>query len=189
MIAGSQVAGFWSRVGASVVDAVFLLVVAVLGAFLIGVIGGSLSGVRVLLIYAIPVVYYIWGWSSWSGGQTLGKRALNQRLVNANGQPLTKMRAFGRILGTIISALPLGLGYLWAAWDSHKQTWHDKMVGSYVLLIAGAAHVQTAGILAEPSRMPCPRCGESIPLNARVCRFCGAEFESGGDTPGSGQVE
>ncbi len=25
-------------------------------------------------------------------------------------------------------------------------------------------------------RQPCPRCGESIPLAARVCRFCGQEL-------------
>lgn len=28
----------------------------------------------------------------------------------------------------------------------------------------------------EPRRRPCPRCGESIAREARVCRFCGVEI-------------
>lgn len=185
MISGLPVAGFWSRVGASVVDVVFLWVVILLMAFSLGVIGVGISSLGLLLVWAAPIVYYVWGWSSWSGGQTFGKRALNQRLIGANGQPLSKLRAFGRLLGACISGLPLGLGYLWAAWDPEKQTWHDKMVGSYVVKaaapLAEASHAVAS--LPDGARMPCPRCGESIPINARVCRFCGVEFEPSETAP------
>ena len=32
-----------------------------------------------------------------------------------------------------MTALPLGLGYLWAIWDKQKQGWHDKMAGTVVV--------------------------------------------------------
>jgi uncharacterized RDD family membrane protein YckC len=39
----------------------------------------------------------------------------------------------GRYFAYILSMLPLLLGYLWAAWDPKKQTWHDKLAGTYVV--------------------------------------------------------
>ena len=32
-----------------------------------------------------------------------------------------------------IGSLPFYLGWLWMLWDSQKQTWHDKAVGSIVV--------------------------------------------------------
>jgi hypothetical protein len=32
------------------------------------------------------------------------------------------------------------------------------------------------GPVDSTSRQPCPRCGESIPVAARMCRFCGHEL-------------
>ena len=67
-------------------------------------------------------------------GQTVGKRALGVRVLDARtGTPIGVGRAIGRHFGKIISAIPCGLGYLWMLWDPNKQTWHDKMVGSYVV--------------------------------------------------------
>lgn len=34
----------------------------------------------------------------------------------------------------------------------------------------------TASPTSTEARQPCPRCGESIPLAARVCRFCNASL-------------
>src|SRR5690606_7539378 len=68
-------------------------------------------------------------------GQTLGKRALGLRVVDAgNGMPIGAGRALGRYLfATFISGNICGLGYLWAIWDGRKQTWHDKVVSSVVV--------------------------------------------------------
>lgn len=182
------VAGFWSRVGALIVDVIVIWLVFFVVAFVIVAITGS-TNLAIVLFYIGPIVYYVWGWSSWSGGQTLGKRALNLRVVNAQGNPLSKMRALGRLLASLISALPLGLGYLWAAWDPGKQTWHDKIVGSYVvnttLAVALAATSPMTPPLGDPSRAPCPRCGESIARSARMCRYCGVEFEAVASAPRS----
>ena len=33
----------------------------------------------------------------------------------------------------ILSFIPLGLGYAWALWDPQRQTWHDKIMHTYVM--------------------------------------------------------
>ena len=35
----------------------------------------------------------------------------------------------------ILSSFFCSLGFLWAAWDAEKQTWHDKMVSSIVIAV------------------------------------------------------
>lgn len=189
MIAGVPFAGFWSRVGATIVDAIVLfiayLLLAIVVVLLLAMTGEGGGTLLIGLVNWIAVgVYYVWGWSSWSGGQTLGKRAMNQRVVNEAGLPLSKLRALGRLFAAGLSALPFGLGYLWAAWDPQRQTWHDKIVGSYVVGVdSRPAEISSPTARISPGlrsdRLPCPRCGESIPVSARVCRYCGVEFEAG----------
>jgi len=61
-------------------------------------------------------------------GQTIGKRALAIKLVTLDGTPLDVWRIIGRhVLGYLISAAPLGFGFLWALWDSDHMAWHDKL--------------------------------------------------------------
>jgi uncharacterized RDD family membrane protein YckC len=67
-------------------------------------------------------------------GQTLGKMAMGIRVMQLRtGEPLGYGRAGMRYLAKYLSALPFALGFLWAAWDREKQTWHDKLVGSVVV--------------------------------------------------------
>ncbi|MDQ2826266.1 MAG: CbtB-domain containing protein, partial [Actinomycetota bacterium] len=40
--------------------------------------------------------------------------------------PLGWSTALLRHLYSYVSALALGIGYLWMLWDPEKQTWHDK---------------------------------------------------------------
>lgn len=67
-------------------------------------------------------------------GQTLGKRALGIAVVDrTTHQPIGVGRGFGRFFGMLLSSLVCGLGFLWAAWDGEKQTWHDKIARSIVV--------------------------------------------------------
>ena len=54
-------------------------------------------------------------------------------LRDGTGAPIGYGRALGRALMSIVSGVVLLLGYLWMIWDSEKQTWHDKVVGSVVV--------------------------------------------------------
>ncbi|HKH06307.1 MAG TPA: RDD family protein [Acidimicrobiales bacterium] len=67
-------------------------------------------------------------------GQSLGKRALNIKVVDINsGLPIGAGRGVGRFFARYLSGLLCGLGYLWALWDDQHQAWHDKLVNSVVV--------------------------------------------------------
>jgi len=67
-------------------------------------------------------------------GQTVGKMILGIRVVRADGRPMEWSRMLGRCtLGYMISAGPLGLGWIWALWDSEQRAWHDKIFSTYVV--------------------------------------------------------
>jgi len=42
-------------------------------------------------------------------------------------------RGLLRYVGFIIAAIPLLIGLIWAAFDSRKQGWHDKIAGTVVI--------------------------------------------------------
>ena len=70
----------------------------------------------------------------WSSGGTLGMKIFKLRVADANtGQPIGFGRAVLRFIGFIISAIPCDIGLIWAAFDSRKQGWHDKIAGTVVL--------------------------------------------------------
>lgn len=85
-----------------------------------------------LALFVAGVVYY--AYFNGKTGQTIGKKAVGIAVVDRyTGAPIGVGRAVGRYFGAILSGIVCGLGYLWAAWDDEKQTWHDKMVNSVVV--------------------------------------------------------
>jgi uncharacterized RDD family membrane protein YckC len=120
-------AGFWQRFGAMALDALVIVFAYVPLAAAFGSDVGSDLG----LVFSIAYFTLLEGGAT---GQTLGKRALGIRVIDlARGGPIGPGRAFIRLLGRIVSWIPLYLGYLWMLWDREKQTWHDKMAGSVVV--------------------------------------------------------
>ena len=65
---------------------------------------------------------------------TPGKMAISAKIVDVQtgGQPSTG-QLVGRYFAYFISALPLGLGIFWVAFDKKKQGWHDKLAGTVVV--------------------------------------------------------
>lgn len=96
------------------------------GTIAVAVLLGLLAFVGAVLYSVLPVG---------KTGQTLGKRALGVRVVDAaTALPIGTGRALGRwLFAAFISGNICGLGYLWAIWDNRKQTWHDKVVSSVVV--------------------------------------------------------
>lgn len=90
-----------------------------------------LVNVYLILFLLVPFVYY---WVSNSLGKSIGKAIVGIQVVRKeDGMPPGFEVGFVRTLGYIVSAIPLSLGYLWAAWDRDRQAWHDKMVGTIVV--------------------------------------------------------
>lgn len=85
-----------------------------------------------LLNLLVSAVYNV-GFMVYFNGQTPGKFMLGLRVVKKNGKRVSWLDALLRnVFGYTISGLFL-LGYLWAAFDRERQTWHDKMAGTVVV--------------------------------------------------------
>jgi len=120
-------AGFGERFLAALVDAV-LLGVASFG--LRVVLGGALGS----FLGLVGGLAY-WGYLEGSpSGQTVGKRALNIRVVDfSTGGAIGVPRALIRYVARFISSIACFLGYFWMLWDPEKQTWHDKLATTVVV--------------------------------------------------------
>jgi uncharacterized RDD family membrane protein YckC len=149
-----EYAGFWVRLGATLIDTVLVMVITF--PLLIAIYGweyfdpdvntGMLAGPADFLItWVLPLVAVIWFWRSKQA--TPGKMALGLRVVDADtGQTLSTSQGVGRYFAYLVSMLPLFLGFVWIAVDPRKQGWHDKLAHSVV--------VRTKRRDTEPVRFP-----------------------------------
>lgn len=115
--ASEQLAGWGQRVGS------FLIDWALEGLTSLVPFVGWLFG---LIATVVNLVMY-------RRGNTIGLKVLGARIVRENGDVSGFFHTSVRGWASVISALPLGLGFWWAFWDPYRQTWHDKMLGTYVL--------------------------------------------------------
>jgi len=156
-------ASFGQRLGAYLIDYVILFVPIIILAMILGVfsastlevdpetgnltsVGGPAIG-ALLIFYALtivaPLIYYGYFEGSPSG-QTIGKKALNIRVIRMDGGPLGWGLAIGRYFARILSSICL-LGYLWMLWDPEKQTWHDKLTNTVSVPVAAYPIPQQGG--------------------------------------------
>ena len=141
-----QYAGFWRRLAASLIDSLIFGLILGLMWLLLGwgaapqtdlapgpqVYDGSalLRGLAQNLLFALVTVIF---WLKFLG--TPGKLLLGCQVVDArSGGPLRTGQALLRYLAYFVSALPLGLGFLWIAFDKRKQGFHDKIAKTVVVL-------------------------------------------------------
>ncbi len=68
-------------------------------------------------------------------GTTIGGTVFGLRVVRTDGRAVDWTTACLRALGCFLSLLPLGLGFLWIAFDRDRQAWHDKVAGTVVLRV------------------------------------------------------
>jgi uncharacterized RDD family membrane protein YckC len=139
--------GFWARAGAALVD---ILLQAMLIAPVTYALYGSASSssndlfqgpADIVINLVLPAVAVIAFWVF--KGATPGKMAIRARIVDAaTGEPMSKRQAVLRYVGYFVSALSMGIGYLWVAFDRRKQGWHDKIAGTVVVRRAGKEPVR-----------------------------------------------
>ena len=135
---GWHYAGFWVRFLAFLIDGILLGIIS--SAFTpvwgpqftttgnqIAVHAGSNAiGTLVGLVYFVG----FWAWR----GQTVGMMPFNMQVVSVtDGKKIDVVRGLLRYVGYIISAIPLLIGFIWAAFDARKQGWHDKIASTVVI--------------------------------------------------------
>lgn len=127
--------GFVRRLGATLLDLLLL-------SFLSSVSGWLLmqeypdaeaimrSTGRVFMPIIPLLIVLMW----WRLQGTPGKLLLGCRIVDAHSGGHPRLwQALVRLLGYALSALPLGLGFLWMIWDKRHQAWHDKLARTLVV--------------------------------------------------------
>ena len=65
-------------------------------------------------------------------GATPAMRHSGLRLVNFDGQPATRPERLWRLFGSVPSAGSFLLGFLWAAMDDEKFSWHDRISRTFL---------------------------------------------------------
>ena len=89
-----------------------------------------------LISAVLSLAYFVWNYCLKQGktGYTVGKGVMGIKLVKAEtGQPIGAGMAFVRYIAHILDAIPCGIGYLWPLWDAKRQTFADKVIGTYVI--------------------------------------------------------
>lgn len=141
-------ASWGERVGASLLDELFVLPGLVLLAVGAGVSSTgpvdpetrlttpSAVGILLLLL-GFLVTLGLGMYNRWvragRTGQSWGKKVLGMHLVGARtGQPIGAGMAFGRDIAHILDRFFFSIGYLWPLWDPEKQTFADKICDTVV---------------------------------------------------------
>ena len=131
--------GFWMRFVAFFIDSIIVMVIMSLAfAVLLSSVdlaspgsadAGSAVHIVSTLLLAVAVILF-WRYR----GATPGKMIISARVVDAvTGGPPSTGKLIGRYFAYFLSTLPLGLGFLWIAFDERKQGWHDKLAGTVVV--------------------------------------------------------
>lgn len=127
-----ELAGFGNRLVAFIIDYFILAAISFGVLMLVGPLFSTVLELMLLDI-AINAVYYWYFWTR-HNGQSPGKKAMNIRIIKADGKPLSDADALLRIFGYYVGRLTLFFGYIWAAFDANNQAWHDKMANTYVVV-------------------------------------------------------
>jgi len=131
-------AGFWVRVGATVIDSILILILTF--PILIGIYGleyfeseAIVYGTWDFLIsWVLPAIVVITFWVYRSA--TPGKIIVKVKIVDADsGTKPSTGQFIGRYFGYFISMIPLMFGFVWVGFDKRKQGWHDKLASTAVI--------------------------------------------------------
>ncbi|MFL6208171.1 MAG: RDD family protein [Pyrinomonadaceae bacterium] len=135
----SERAPFALRCGALLVDYTLVAGIAAFSTLLARLFGGGSRtagssvmefGFVVALAVALLNFFVLPGFT----GRTVGKWATGLRIERRDGEPLDFLRALARhTVGYLVSLLPLGLGFLLAAFNREGRALHDRLVGTVVV--------------------------------------------------------
>ncbi len=146
-------AGFWRRLVAFSIDGTIIFLIFVIFFIIasLAFFSGALSVNRQIFFMDItdpgsipPVMIYLWlfyiflniiyfTYFHGTTGRTPGKMIMNLQVISDDGHPISFGTAFLRSVGYFVSNI-LYLGFIWVAFDKRKQSWHDKIAGTVVII-------------------------------------------------------
>lgn len=135
-------AGFWIRFLAYFVDGLILFVGCVIVGVAAAFAGDAFALLATLVFLFGPILYFVALQAS-PRQATYGKALVGLKVADNDGNRISFVRSLGRELAKIISAIPLMVGFLLAAFTARKQALHD-MVASTVVVRDSPGHVAAA---------------------------------------------
>tara|TARA_B110000438_G_scaffold9204_1_gene9290 strand:- start:552 stop:980 length:429 start_codon:yes stop_codon:yes gene_type:complete len=129
-------AGFWIRFLAFILDYILVVVVS-FGLFMLSfmmsipILGFQLQFLLQLLPFPFALFYYIYFPCSDMMG-TPGKALLGLKITDNHGNKISLGTSVLRLLGSIISALILLIGYIMAGFTENKKSLHDMIASTRV---------------------------------------------------------
>lgn len=132
----SRPAGFWIRVVAALIDlALILMAKAALGALAKRTWRGDVETLGIqgalalcTVLFAVSYVVLLHALE----GQTIGKLIVAVRVVGLDGAPPAVGASVLRLIGSVASLLPFGLGFVMAGLRSDRRALHDLLAGTRV---------------------------------------------------------
>lgn len=138
-------AGFWVRFAAFCIDSVILfpmlLIVRLVMAGVMTVLSGTVFGGNILfhytlkdvVVYLVQALYFVL--FTYKTGATIGKRAMNLRVVNGCGSetPALWNVIYRETIGKFLCEMTVGIGYLIAGFDPEKRGLHDMLCDTQVI--------------------------------------------------------
>jgi uncharacterized RDD family membrane protein YckC len=118
---------FVERLAALAIDAIVIMIIVQF--FGLDRHGGP--GDRLMVFFALAYHVGFWTWR----GTTPGGMICQLRVVRVDGKPLEFAESLVRGLTGIISLAVVGLGFLWILRDPERQSWHDRVAGTYVVKV------------------------------------------------------
>lgn len=139
----SNLAGFWWRLLAYLIDYILLASLLVLIGVFIGLFmrfTGSYinlkspeNKLRLRLVGILIFIIYNTSFESTLMQGSIGKTLCKLKVVNAKGERIKLANALGRNSAKLLSSLVVGMGFLNIYWDSKRQGWHDQLAKTYVI--------------------------------------------------------
>jgi uncharacterized RDD family membrane protein YckC len=146
--AGHQLASWWGRVGATLLDSVFivLLIAAAIGAGVaLGAATTDAAGIPFYILAALIWLFYapfLMAREGGGNGQTWGKQIVGIRVVREDQRPMAFGWSFLRefVIKTVVfqwigGSLLIGglLDLLWPLWDNENRALHDMLATTRVV--------------------------------------------------------
>jgi len=127
-------------------------------------------GERLAINLTMQVVFFfIYMGTCWVYfSSTPGKLLLRTRIVDAQtGEPMSIGQICDRLLGYMVSSMPVLLGFFWIGFDRRKRGWHDFIAKTVVVVEPGGVPwrvrqgaPKSTPQSADPSDSPAPAAGE-----------------------------
>jgi len=149
MFGSVELATWWSRAGALLLDVLFAILPIIVGAIFAATDSRGLQAIGVILILAgVAWAYFVYypvfmARPGERNGQSIGKQIAGIRVIRDGGEPMNYGWALLRqfvvivllfgVLGSIFFSIPILLDYLWPLWDESNRALHDMIVSTHVV--------------------------------------------------------